>query len=213
MTAAPHLPADARLSDWTAPDGWRHRRFDLPAAHPRGRLLFQGGRADVPEKYAETILHLRARGWSVTSFDWRGQGGSGRLGPDPRVGHADDFSRLVRDLAARFHIKGFEQSPIEREQAHQFLAALNDVKRRQHAETDKLQLESRTRNEEYNVKSRQLHTELEGHKQERRALRERVVSRITHGEAGYTTEVPFQRSRPCKGGSPGPSARSTPLVP
>ena len=91
---------------------------------------------------------------------------------------------LIRDLAARFQIKGFEQSPIEREQAHQFLAALNDVKRRQHAETDRLQLESRTRNEEYNVKSRQLHTELEGHKQERRALRERVVSYITRCEAG-----------------------------
>ena len=60
---------------------------------------------------------------------------------------------LVRDLAARFHIKGFEQSPIEREQAHQFLASLNDVKRRQHAETDKLQLESRTRNERHRPRS------------------------------------------------------------
>ncbi|KAI1789650.1 hypothetical protein LXA43DRAFT_1020614 [Ganoderma leucocontextum] len=81
---------------------------------------------------------------------------------------------LIRDLAARFHIKGFEQSPIEREEAQQFLVALNDVKRRQHAETDRLQVESRTRNDEYNVKSRQLHTELESHKQERRTLRDRV---------------------------------------
>ncbi len=82
---------------------------------------------------------------------------------------------LIRDLTSRFHIKGFEQSPIEREEAQQFLAALNDVKRRQHAETDRLQVESRTRNDEYNVKSRQLHTELESHKQERRTLRDRVV--------------------------------------
>lgn len=94
------MPADAVLGCWTAPDGWRHRRFDLPADHPRGRLLFQGGRSDVFEKYLEVIEHLRAQGWSVTSFDWRGQGGSGRLGPDPRVGHATDFSVLVRDLAA-----------------------------------------------------------------------------------------------------------------
>ena len=85
---------------------------------------------------------------------------------------------LIRDLASRFHIKGFEQSPIEREEAQQFLAALNDVKRRQHAETDRLQVESRSRNDEYNVKSRQLHTELESQKQERRSLRDRVVKSI-----------------------------------
>ncbi|TBU46351.1 hypothetical protein BD309DRAFT_1078711 [Dichomitus squalens] len=92
---------------------------------------------------------------------------------------------LIHDLAARFHIKGFEQSSIKREEAQQFIAALNDVKRRQHAETDRLQVESRTRNEEYNFKSRQLHTDLEGHKQERRSLRERVSTlqgRITGAE-------------------------------
>ena len=105
---------------------------------------------------------------------------------------------LVRDLSARFHIKGFEQSPIEREQAHQFLAALNDVKRRQHAETDKLQLESRTRNEDYNVKSRQLHTELEGHKQERRALRERVVSCKMCPEARCFTEALLNAVNPAR---------------
>ena len=31
-------------------------------------------------------------------------------------------------------------------------------------------------NDDYNKQSRQLHTELEGHKQERRNLRDRVVS-------------------------------------
>jgi lysophospholipase len=94
------LPPGAQVGEWLAPDGWRHRRFDLPAERPRGRLLFQGGRSDVFEKYLEAIEHLRDRGWSVTSFDWRGQGGSGRLSRDPRVGHADDFKVFVRDLAA-----------------------------------------------------------------------------------------------------------------
>ena len=47
---------------------------------------------------------------------------------------------LVRELATRYHIKGFEKSPLDREQASQFLLALNDVKRRQHSETDKLQV-------------------------------------------------------------------------
>ena len=91
---------DAHFSTWLAPDGWAHRRFDWPVATtPRGRILVQGGRADTAEKYFETIAHLNARGWSVTTLDWRGQGGSGRLAADPHVGHADDFGVFVQDLA------------------------------------------------------------------------------------------------------------------
>ena len=40
------------------------------------------------------------RGWNVAGFDWRGQGGSGRLLADPRVGHAPPYALLVDDLAA-----------------------------------------------------------------------------------------------------------------
>lgn len=104
MTAAPpdfrrSYPSGARFSTWTASDGWLHRRFDWPHPDPRGRILVQGGRADIVEKYLETLAHLHARGWSVTAFDWRGQGGSGRLSPNARVGHAADFSIFARDLA------------------------------------------------------------------------------------------------------------------
>lgn len=91
------LPADVRLSEWRAPDGWRHRRFDWPAAGERGRVLVQGGRADVIEKYLGVAAHLHGRGWSVTSFDWRGQGGSGRLAEDPSV---ERFADQATDLAA-----------------------------------------------------------------------------------------------------------------
>ena len=93
------IPAGAAFSDWTAPDGWHHRRFDWLHSHPRGRILVQGGRADIIEKYLETIAHLHDEGWSVTAFDWRGQGGSGRLSDDPRVGHATDFAVFAVDLA------------------------------------------------------------------------------------------------------------------
>lgn len=92
------LPDEARLTRWRAPDGWEHRRFDLPGGG-RGRLLFQGGRADVVEKYLVAVEHFRAAGWAVTSFDWRGQGGSGRLGA-VGVGHADDFGLFADDLRA-----------------------------------------------------------------------------------------------------------------
>ena len=91
------IPADAGVSTWEAADGWPLRRFDRAGAG-RGAILFQGGRGDVFEKYLETLDHWYARGWSVSAFDWRGQGGSGRLGRDPLVGHADDFAPWIADL-------------------------------------------------------------------------------------------------------------------
>jgi lysophospholipase len=94
------LPPAATLSRWTAPDGWPLRRFDWPNPAGRGRLMVQGGRGDVIEKYLETFGHFHAQGWSVTAFDWRGQGGSGRLAANRHVGHADDFAPWVGDLAA-----------------------------------------------------------------------------------------------------------------
>ncbi len=94
------IPADARIGYWTAPDGWKLRRFDWPAVSPRGRLLFQTGRGDIFEKYLETFAHLHTQGWSVTAFDWRGQGGSGRLSADSHVGHASDYGVYDADLAA-----------------------------------------------------------------------------------------------------------------
>lgn len=65
----------------------------------RGSILFQTGRADFFEKYLEAIAHWRARGWSVEGFDWRGQGGSGRVTHNQRIGHAPPFGRLVEDVA------------------------------------------------------------------------------------------------------------------
>lgn len=94
------FPADSRLSHWIAADGWRHRRFDWPHPNPRGRILVQGGRADIIEKFLEVIGHLHAHGWAVTAFDWRGQGGSGRLSKDPHVGHAERFDPWLADLSA-----------------------------------------------------------------------------------------------------------------
>lgn len=95
------IPAGARISHWNAPDGWQLRRFDWPAeGNPRGSILFQGGRGDIFEKYIEAFAHWHGQGWSVTSFDWRGQGGSGRLSPDPHVGHVENFDIFISDFAA-----------------------------------------------------------------------------------------------------------------
>lgn len=96
-------PDGARIAAWAAPDGWPLRTFDWPAAAPvRGSLLFLGGRGDIFEKYLEAFDHWRRLGWSIRAFDWRGQGGSGRLSADPMCGHAADFAPWVDDLAAFF---------------------------------------------------------------------------------------------------------------
>ena len=58
------------------------------------------GRGDAYEKYLETFEHWRRRGWRVSSADWRGQAGSGRLGNDAITGHVDDFASWAEDLAA-----------------------------------------------------------------------------------------------------------------
>ncbi|MBA4047357.1 MAG: lysophospholipase [Sphingomonas sp.] len=98
------IPAGARFTEWTARDGWLLRRFDWPAeGTARGRILFQGGRGDIVEKYLELLAHWHGQGWSITSFDWRGQGGSGRQSPNPNVGHIDDFATYIADMAAFWH--------------------------------------------------------------------------------------------------------------
>jgi lysophospholipase len=95
------IPASARISSWTASDGWALRRFDWPAeGHGRGSILFQGGRGDIFEKYLEAFAHWHSQGWSITAFDWRGQGGSGRLSPNRHVGHVETFDVFIADFAA-----------------------------------------------------------------------------------------------------------------
>ncbi|MEJ7925535.1 alpha/beta hydrolase [Sphingobium sp. AN641] len=92
-------PPGGRLDYWAAPDGWPLRRYRLGEGR-RGQMLVMGGRGDSIEKYLEVIAHWAARGWAVTSFDWRGQGGSGRLVDDPMTGHIADFGQWIADLAA-----------------------------------------------------------------------------------------------------------------
>lgn len=101
------IPVYAREDFWIAGDGWKIRRIDWPALSAggataetaRGSLLFLPGRGDHYEKYLEMLDQFARQGWRVTAIDWRGQGGSGRLLADPRIGHIDDFSTWITDLA------------------------------------------------------------------------------------------------------------------
>ncbi|MEP6784269.1 MAG: alpha/beta hydrolase [Sphingomonadales bacterium] len=92
-------PDDAMLAMMPAADGWPVRVFDRPSSAHRGSILWLGGRGDIIEKYLETLAGWHGSGWHVTSFDWRGQGGSGRITADLTLGHIDDFETWIADLA------------------------------------------------------------------------------------------------------------------
>jgi lysophospholipase len=106
MENAPSLrrvhPPGAVFGSWLAPDGWALRRMDWPQKRRgkvRGSLLFANGRGDFIEKYLEAYAHWHGRGWNVTAFDWRGQGGSRGAGYfyesfDPLI---DDLDALLAD--------------------------------------------------------------------------------------------------------------------
>lgn len=100
---ARRFPDDMTVAPWLAPDGWplRHMHRAAPAGQAvRGSILMLGGRGDHVEKYLETLADWHDAGWVIDSFDWRGQGGSGRLSDDPHVGHVEDYALWVGDLAA-----------------------------------------------------------------------------------------------------------------
>jgi lysophospholipase len=97
------IPRDALIETVTMADGWALRTFNWPAAGDcNGSILFQTGRGDIFEKYLETFAVWHEAGWDVTTFDWRGQGGSGRLTRNHHVGHVQDFGIWVDDLADFF---------------------------------------------------------------------------------------------------------------
>ncbi|KLI65104.1 lysophospholipase [Aurantiacibacter marinus] len=97
------IPAEAKEGIWHAADGHKIRSIEWPGppegVMPRGSMLFMPGRGDAYEKYLESFEHWRLEGWQVSAADWRGQGGSGRLGNDDATGHIDDFALWIADLA------------------------------------------------------------------------------------------------------------------
>jgi lysophospholipase len=85
----------------TTPDGisLRFARFDPPPGR-KGTVVLLQGRAEYIEKYFETVRDLRARGFAVATFDWRGQGLSDRALTDRTKGHVRNFSEYATDLEA-----------------------------------------------------------------------------------------------------------------
>jgi lysophospholipase len=96
------IPSQPVVAEIATSDGVRLRtaRWMASGKRQRGTVLLIQGRSEFIEKYFEVISDLCRRGFGVVAFDWRGQGGSSRLLPNPRKGHVDDFSDYERDLEA-----------------------------------------------------------------------------------------------------------------
>ena len=93
-------PEGCVFTQFTLDDGWPLRVFSWPAGDiSRGTILFVGGRGDFLEKYLESFADWHVAGWGVVAIDWRGQGGSGRITKNARVGHIDDFAIWMDDLS------------------------------------------------------------------------------------------------------------------
>jgi lysophospholipase len=80
--------AELRFARWAPPTG------------RKGTVCVFTGRGESIEKYFETVRDLRARGFAVATFDWRGQGLSDRALSDRRKGHVRNFSEYLTDLEA-----------------------------------------------------------------------------------------------------------------
>lgn len=69
-------------------------------AGEKGTVLLLPGRTECVEKYGRAAGDLVARGYSVITIDWRGQGLADRALPDRMTGHVEDFAEYQQDLDA-----------------------------------------------------------------------------------------------------------------
>jgi lysophospholipase len=111
VTTPPSLPTLAALPRNPVPTGavvgyvagesgvrLRFARWEATRGPVRGTACVFPGRTEPIEKYFETIADLRRRGFVVAIHDWRGQGGSDRLLPNPCKGHVRSFADYDADL-------------------------------------------------------------------------------------------------------------------
>jgi len=98
------VPENARVGVFETRDKVRLRYALFPRTGGgfKGTVCLVHGRTEFIEKYFETIADLQRRGFTVATFDWRGQGGSDRLIRNPRLGFVEHFDDYWTDLSS-FH--------------------------------------------------------------------------------------------------------------
>jgi lysophospholipase len=77
----------------------------------RGTVMIFTGRTEYIEKYGRVVASFVARGFSVVSLDWRGQGLSERMAADPMKGHIHHFSEYQADIDALMAIPQMAEMP------------------------------------------------------------------------------------------------------
>lgn len=97
-------PEGTRAGWFTTSDNVRLRyaTFRRSGAPQRGTVCLVQGRTEFIEKYFETIADFQSRGFTVATFDWRGQGGSQRLIGNKKLGYVERFEDYWVDLQS-FH--------------------------------------------------------------------------------------------------------------
>jgi len=102
LVRLPGAPAPkVGAAEWfTGAGGAKLRAALFPAAKPIGSVVISSGRTEFIEKYLEVCAELVDRGYTVLIHDWRGQGLSQRLLPEPLMGHAAGYADFVADHAA-----------------------------------------------------------------------------------------------------------------
>ncbi len=98
FAALADAPPGAR-SVWLMPEGARIRVTSWNSGD-KGTVVLLPGRTECVEKYGRAAGDLVARGYSVITIDWRGQGLADRAKADPMIGHVDDFADYQADLDA-----------------------------------------------------------------------------------------------------------------
>lgn len=103
-TVSNPIPPGTRVDSLILTDGNELRFAITPAStHPaRGTVIILHGRNECIEKYFETICDIAARGFTVATFDWRGQGASSRLLRNPAKGFVKSFDDYAADLEQLF---------------------------------------------------------------------------------------------------------------
>jgi lysophospholipase len=111
----PAISAAGGVVHWLdAPGGIRLRAAHFPDGD-RGTVLLMHGRTEFIEKYLEPIAEWQSRGFSVWTMDWRGQGLSSRLLPNPLPHHVGRFEDYLDDadlLLDRHVLPGLADRPL-----------------------------------------------------------------------------------------------------
>ena len=56
------------------------------------------------------------------------------------VQRVEDREALIRELSTRFHMKGFDHTPLEREHVAEFITTFTDVRNQQNTATEDIQV-------------------------------------------------------------------------